>query len=380
MARTHFFWRLAALATLTTALVGCGEDAGSSACTLERPQPGVFKETLSEYCFFQGNIAEQIPSEGVIPYDVNTVLYSDHSSKFRFIVLPEGEKIEFHDTDHWKFPVGTTLVKSFYFPKDARDPSKGNRIVETRLMVMLGEGDWDTHTYRWNDEQTEATSFLVGTTIDVSWVDETGEAVDGKYRIPSKNDCRNCHQDYRQITEGGVTQVVNRIAELGPRTRQLNRLNDFGDGPVNQLKYYEQLGMFTRPIPEPSSLPTLIDPKDDSQPLDLRARTYLEGNCAHCHNPGGAARNSALFLNIEERDPTTIGICKHPVAAGRGAGTFFYDIVPGKPEESIMPFRMNSMDPEIKMPEIPQTTIDHFGVELISEWIRQMDGDCPPIN
>src|SRR5699024_2467430 len=105
-----------------------------------------------------------------------------------------------------------------------------------------------------------------------------------------------------------------------------------------------------------------------------RARTYLAGNCAHCHSPGGAARNSGLYLNIEQEDRSALGVCKPPVAAGAGAGSLHYDIVPGHPEKSIMSYRINSMDPAVKMPEIPLTTIDHFGVNLLSEWIRQMEG------
>jgi uncharacterized repeat protein (TIGR03806 family) len=349
-------------------LAGCGDEGEAqqnSDCELTRPPAGEFFDKLSDYCFFQGNIAAQKPSDGVVPYDVNTKLYSDRSSKFRFMVLPEGAKITFRESERWDFPVGTILVKTFYFPKDARDPSKGLNLIETRLL-MRGEEDWETHTYRWNEAQTDATSFLIGTTLSVDWVDENGEPVQTDYNIPSKSDCRNCH------ASGDNT------VELGPRTRQLNRVRDFGDGPVNQLEYYEQLGMFTADIPEAETLPKLIDPKDESFELDERARAYLEGNCAHCHNPSGAARNSGLFLNIEQEDRTALGICKHPIAAGRGAGDLFYDIVPGHPEKSIMVYRMNSMEPAVKMPELPLTTIDHFGVNLISEWISNMEGECPP--
>lgn len=361
--RTSFIVLIAA-----ATLVGCSDDADdgrASNCELSLPPVGEFYDNLSDYCFFRGDPAAQTPSDGLVPYAVNTKLYSDHSSKYRFIALPEGEKIEFHETDRWQFPVGTTVVKTFYFPDDLRAPDGSRRLVETRLMVRQ-EDDWSTHTYLWNTEQTEAASFLVGKGIDVNYIDQDGESVDGKYRVPAKSDCRNCH------ASGDKTVL------LGPRTRQLNRLNDYGEGPVNQLEYFAERGMFDGPIPAVDTLDHLIDPKDTSLPLDKRARTYLEGNCAHCHNSGGAARNSGLFLAIDVDTPITWGRCKTPIAAGRGAGDLYYDIVPGKPEESIMVYRMDSMEAGVKMPELPLTTIDRFGVDLISEWISQLPGDCPP--
>src|SRR5690554_5760351 len=365
------FLRTSLIALVAAAtLIGCSDDADdrqAATCELTLPPVGQYFDTLSEYCFFRGNLAAQTPSDGVVPYAVNTKLYSDHSSKLRFIVLPDGEKITFHETEMWEYPVGTTIVKTFYFPDDLRAPDGERRLVETRLM-RRDENDWSTHTYLWDEEQSEAASFLAGKNVDVSYIGEDGEAVDAKYRIPSRSDCRNCHAS------------GNKTVPLGPRTRQLNRLNDYGDGPVNQLEHFAALGMFDAQIPPVDTMDKLIDPKDTSFPLEQRARTYLDGNCAHCHNPGGSARNSGLYLNIDEEQPMAWGRCKTPVAAGNGAGGLFYDIYPGKPEESIMIYRMDSMEAGVKMPELPLTTIDHFGVDLVSEWIAAMPGDCPPVN
>jgi hypothetical protein len=43
---------------------------------------------------------------------------------------------------------------------------------------------------------------------------------------------------------------------------------------------------------------------------------------------------------------------KAPVAAGKGSGGLLYDIVPGKPDESILQFRIESVHPGIMMPEL----------------------------
>jgi len=65
-------------------------------------------------------------------------------------------------------------------------------------------------------------------------------------------------------------------------------------------------------------------------------------------------------------------VCKVPAAAGPGTGGHPHDIVPGDPDTSIVIFRMNSLDPEIKMPELPNRVIDARGVELIREWISAL--------
>jgi hypothetical protein len=53
-----------------------------------------------------------------------------------------------------------------------------------------------------------------------------------------------------------------------------------------------------------------------------------------------------------------------------------FDIVDGKPEESILLHRMDSVVPKIMMPELGRTVIHREGVELIREWIRSMRGEC----
>ena len=109
--------------------------------------------------------------------------------------------------------------------------------------------------------------------------------------------------------------------------------------------------------------------------LNDRARAYLDVNCTNCHNVKGPAKTSGLFLDYTENDPTKLGIFKPPVAAGRGSGELQYNIVPGKPEESIFIFRMESTDPGILMPELGRKMVHKEGVELIREWIRGMGDD-----
>ncbi|HSR39343.1 MAG TPA: hypothetical protein VLL95_10550, partial [Phnomibacter sp.] len=50
-----------------------------------------FHKNLSEWGFFKGDIKKLEPAKGVVPYDLNTPLFSDYAVKDRFIRLPKGE-------------------------------------------------------------------------------------------------------------------------------------------------------------------------------------------------------------------------------------------------------------------------------------------------
>ena len=64
-----------------------------------------------------------------------------------------------------------------------------------------------------------------------------------------------------------------------------------------------------------------------------------------------------------------MGIFKKPVATGRGSGGYKYSIVPGKPEESILLYRMESMDPGVMMPESGRALTHKEAVEMVRDWI-----------
>src|SRR5690554_926372 len=46
-------------------------------------------QTLSEYNFFEDNMADLEPGPGVLPYDVITPLFSDYAKKSRFVWMPD---------------------------------------------------------------------------------------------------------------------------------------------------------------------------------------------------------------------------------------------------------------------------------------------------
>jgi uncharacterized repeat protein (TIGR03806 family) len=321
-------------------------------------------ETLSEYCFFEGDMKELVPAAGAYPYDVAAALWSDHAEKHRFIVLPEGQKVTFGDDEDWQYPIGTIMVKTFSFRDDFRDPASPRRTLETRLLI-LGEAGWTGEVYLWDDAQTEATRIVAGERVDVTYITEPGDTVTEEYIVPNQNQCKSCHERDDAMTF------------LGPFTHQLNRPVDVDGGPRNQLEYLAEQGLFDGEIPPVDSLAAFPDPFGDA-PIDDRARAYLHANCSHCHRPGGGGGSSGLVLLAWEKDLAKNGACKAPAAAGQGTGGHAYDIVPGHPEDSIMIFRMSSTDPDIKMPELPNRVPDQDGVKLVSDWISSLEPEgCP---
>jgi len=317
------------------------------------------KPKLSEYGFFIGKMADHIPRDGVLPYDVSAQLFSDYALKSRFIVLPNDEQLSYKLDGSFDFPRESILIKTFYYPEDFRNPEENIRLMETRLLIHTPEG-WMGFPYVWNEEQTEAILEIAGERMDASFIDKNGGKTKFEYVVPNFNQCKGCH----------VNQ--NRMIPIGHKVRLLNHEFDYNDGKMNQLKKWSMLDMI-HGLPKLSTLPhtpDYDDPTDGS--IDERARAWIDINCAHCHRLGAPGETSGLFLNIEETDPTKLGIMKPPVAAGRGAGDRLHTIVPGEPEKSIMIYRMESTDPGIMMPELGRKLVHKEGVELVRKWIKEM--------
>lgn len=315
--------------------------------------------TISQYNLFK-DAARQIPNDRVLPYDINTPLFSDYAAKHRFVWMPEGVAAGYDAVDAFSFPVGAVLIKTFGFLHDIRDPEKGERIVETRLLVHKPDG-WVGFSYIWNEDVTEAKLAVAGGRADVSWTHYDGETRHlEKYIIPNMNECKQCH-------DSNGAQLP-----IGPKARHLNKDYPYAEGTMNQLRKWQLEGYLTG-APDPAEaprVPVADDPTTGS--LNARARAYLDINCAHCHNPKGPAHMSGLDLAFSQEDAGKYGVFKAPVAAGRGSGGYKFGIEPGHPENSILMHRVESTEPGVMMPPLPRRVVDDEGVALLQEWILEM--------
>ena len=310
---------------------------------------------LSSYGFFVGDLKNLQPTEGVIPYSLNSALFSDYAYKKRFVKIPKGKKASYNATEVLDFPEGTVIIKNFYYPSDFREPENNIRILETRLLI-LENGEWKALPYIWNDEQTEAFLDVAGKNIDVEWVHYNGEKKQVNYSVPNINQCKGCH------LRG------DKISPIGPSARQLNGTPK----SKNQLVEWQQHEML-EDLPPIESVPLLASYEDKNESIANRARAWLEINCAHCHRQDGSAKTSGLHLLASVNESTVLGVGKAPIAAGKGSGGRLFGIVPGKPDESILQYRIESTHPGIMMPELGRKLVHEEGVELVRRWISKMN-------
>ena len=329
------------------------------------------------------------------PYYLASGLFSDYSLKLRTVSLPETSSITVSDEGGLGFPVGTVISKTFYYlkaePQTAQQdgpirvvaiPAQEAELMttleldqvillETRLLVRRVDG-WHALPYVWDADQQDATLRIAGEIVPVN-LNKEDQLMSFAYVVPNQNQCAGCH-----MLDHGSKQ----IEPIGPRARHLNR--DYPGTDDNQLSLWEGRGWLGDAAHETAlRVPKMANWQDERVALDQRARAYLDINCGHCHSKTGPADTSGLFLDASVTDPIRWGRCKTPVAAGQGTGGNLFSVVPGAPDDSILIYRMVSLDPGAMMPELGRSLVHAEGVALVRDWISTLPGACDssaPIN
>lgn len=314
-------------------------------------------QTLREIGLFQGELRQLIPSAGVTAYTINSTSFYDYADSSLVMRLPPGSSLEFREEGPLAFPVGTILAQTLSYADDSAD--SGRRFVETRVLLRRSD-KWIGAPYVWNEEQSEARLEILGGRIPVSRSLPNGTVREQQHVVPNSNDCKRCH-----LIDDSMTPIASGVA-------QLNCPPPNGGSLESQLTQWQRDGSLIG-VPAGAELPRLASWNDPlTGAVAQRSRAWLHANCAHCHNPRGQARNSGLQLAVEIEEPSRYGVMKTPVAAGRGSGGLQFDIVPGRPELSIMLYRVRSTETGIMMPEFGRTQIDAEGAALLSQWIASM--------
>ncbi|MEZ5965993.1 MAG: PQQ-dependent sugar dehydrogenase [Planctomycetota bacterium] len=313
---------------------------------------GTVPATLSTTGLFE-DTASLTWARGVMPYEVNAPLWSDDAKKTRFFVLPDGF-IGFHPTDPWTFPVGTVTVKHFELELIQGQPSSARRL-ETRVFVRETNG-WTGYTYKWNAAQTDADLLATGLSEVFTVRDRSGNPFQQTWNYPSRSDCLQCH-----------TQAAG--FALGLRTQQVNRDFVVGSQAVNQLDNWNQMRLFDQVLNAASSYQKLVDPKDPAQPLALRARSYLDGNCSSCHRPGGAMGGD-IDLRFHTSDAGMNVLDVRPTRGDLGLPDAFR-IKRQVPASSVLLERMLRLD-GTRMPRIGSGIVDADATALLDAWIRSL--------
>jgi hypothetical protein len=245
--------------------------------------PGSLPDVLSATGAF-ANITNRTPASGLISYVPNTPLWSDAAVKSRYFAMPShgglitpDEQIAFQPTGSWTFPSGTVFVKNFDLVVNEANASIPLRRLETRLLVRDINGAVYGVTYKWRPDNSDADLLTTSLNEDILITNTTGVRTQTWY-YPSPVDCLTCH-----------TPVANYV--LGVNTRQLNgNLTYSATGNTdNQLRTMNRLGLFNPAFNEAtiSNFSQLAALTNLNAPLEQRARSYLDANCAQCHQPGG---------------------------------------------------------------------------------------------
>lgn len=278
-------------------------------------------------------------------------LWSDGARKQRWLSLPAGGRIDATDPNAWDFPPGTRLWKTFGY----------GRPVETRMIERLDDGSWRFAAYVWDGDGRDASLVPHEGVRGLAVAD----APDGRYDIPSRDDCLACHGGSRvavlglslvQLSADDAAQA--RPAAAGIDLAGLVRLDKVANLPAELLR---------QPLPIPAAN---IDERD--------ALGYLHGNCGHCHNRSGLGVPVALNLAIGWREgrldaetvlASALGRRARYAAAGQAPATL---LVPGHADASLIPQRMRTRDPRLQMPPLGTRSVDAQGLALVERWINTM--------
>lgn len=302
------------------------------------------------------------PADFLIPYNVNSPLWSDGAVKTRWFSLPTGSVIGFSANGEWTFPAGTVFVKHFALRVDETDPTVLRRL-ETRLLVRDTDGYVYGATYKWRPDNSDADLVTNGFTEDIVIRTAAGTRTQHWF-YPGRQDCLTCHT----TAAGGV---------LGVKTRQLNGDFKYPNGvTANQLHTLGHIGVFDTAFDDRkvSRYPHLVNVTNTSSPLEVRVRSYIDANCSMCHRPGSAgAFFDARFDVPLSRQNLINGAVANQLAVPGGKV-----VVPDDLNKSII-FHRISITGENQMPPIARNLVDTNAVTVIGKWILSLHARPPEL-
>ena len=314
----------------------------------------LFPSTLSATNLFT-DLQTMTPIAALIPYSMNMPLWSDAMIKTRWMMIPSdgtpdsaAERISYSENGTWDFPTGSVLVKHFVRPDN-------NKPIETRLMVRSATGEWAFTTYKWRADGSEADLFEAGENVAMTlWSDSF------TYRIPSRTDCATCH-----TAVSGPT--------LGPRTRQLNRNQTYPSTgrSANQIETLSKLGYISPELDQVDLVNVVTSAKREDLSITHEefARSYIDSNCMHCHQPNGnrASFDSRLSVPLSQQ-----GLLNGNLISDLGLDSPKV-VKTGDAANSMLFHRLNSTEEGTAMPPIAKGLVDHEATMRIANWILSMD-------
>ena len=298
--------------------------------------------------------------DGLIPYKVNSPLWSNYAVKKRWMAIPNDgqidqpeEQIQFNSNEDWGFPEGTVFIKHFDLPTSNSDPSQLTKL-ETRFFIMAKNNTAYGLTYKWNEDQTDA--FLqVGSSEEEYDIFENGEMVTTQtWQFPGRNQCMACHN-------------ANANFVLGVKTHQLNSEMYYPElgFEKNQLEYLSDIEILPPLSSSPNTYPIAFNIENESALLDEKIRSYLDANCSSCHRLGGV---SDLTMDLRFHTPLELKNIINLPTLSQSSDHRNLIVEPGNHQGSELWVRDQSED-ENRMPPLGRNLVDHEYVEALAEWI-----------
>ena len=322
-----------------------------------------FPKRLSETGLFT-SLETMTPAAGVAPYSICAEPWMDGAKAERWVAIPGGETIELAagDGQAARYPEGTVLVKHLELPQGAGAPQGASAAIRLETQLLhFEDGVWNPYSYLWDEAGHDAhlvAAIGANRTLQVADPAAGGGVRERTWRVSATNECKLCHNAGPRFVLGFVRTQLDHNLPPGETGTQLASL-------MNR-------GVLSKTAGAATQEPSLVNPRDATQSLDDRARSYLHANCSMCHHPGGNAIVS-FFLR---RD---LPLEKLNTNKGTGIGTFGIRdariIAPGDPYRSLLLYRMAKLG-YARMPYIGSQVVDGAGVTLVEDWIKSLPADA----
>ncbi len=287
------------------------------------------------------------PADHLLAYTVNVPRDSDGDDGRRWVSLPDRGRIRVDDHGDWSLPPGSVVMKH---------RRRGQRLVETQLLMHHPDRGWAGYSYAWNEEQDDALLLSDG---HLSEIDGVG------WVFSSRGECLRCHSEAAGRTLGLETgQLAGRLPDPSE------------DAAIDQVEHWRKERRFNDgSAPGLRTSHPLRALSDSQQYPEAVARDYLHVHCSSCHRPEGPGYGGMdLRRHVALAETGLCDVEPQTDALGRDDGLL---LAPGDPERSTLLARMKHPGTE-RMPPVGGAAVDSVAVEAIRQWISGLH-DCAAV-
>ena len=305
------------------------------------------------------------------PFWLNTSTWHPFTRETIGLYLPPNSAVKLSDeAREIQLPPGAVVVRNFsviaWQPTRAQaDPKAGALcLIETRLLVVGSPRGYGA-SYRWKtsglaelieDGELETLTDLA----DVNSIESTPNKVSLAWWFPGVDDSIS----FSISNPAYWVSTAPQDFILDPSPLRPER-------PVNWLRSMQRAGILESALSLEvlDSLPRGFLWSGPFFPAEARVRSYLHGNCAVCHQPGGPSRAS-LDLRLSTPLALTGLIDGEPVAGDLGVADARI-VAPGSPGKSILLRRLKDTG-FFRMPPVAYHNEPSPIIPVVEEWIQSL--------